>query len=107
MRSNQTTAEKYLWHYLRRKQLGCKFLRQVSIGYFVVDFYCKELALALELDGGIHTKKSVAERDKIRQAIIESENVTFLRFTNDEVFNNTELVLLKIQALCAKLAQSK
>ena len=103
LRHNLTEAEKYLWNFLRRKQLGYKFLRQVSIGYFVVDFYCKELCLAIELDGELHKKKIVNERDRLRQEIIESDNIKFLRFTNEEVFNNTDFVLLKIQEVCSKL----
>jgi imidazole glycerol-phosphate synthase subunit HisF len=105
LRHNTTNAEKFLWRYIRDKQLQVKFLRQVSIGRFVVDFYCKEIGLAIELDGSIHDKKEIKERDKIRQAIIESDNVHFLRFTNEEVFNDTDVVLLKIQKACAELSQ--
>ena len=104
LRREMTVAEKHLWQYLRRKQLGYKFLRQVSIGYFVVDFYCKELALAIEIDGSIHQQKLVLEKDIVRQAIIELDNIKFLRFSNAEVLNDTELVLLKIQKFCADMA---
>ncbi len=106
LRKKMTDAEKYLWHFLRRKQLGYKFLRQVSIGYFVVDFYCKELALAIEVDGAVHNKKNILDRDKIRQEIIETDNIKFLRFTNDEVFNNTKSVILKIQHTCSILSNN-
>lgn len=107
LRHSMTNAEKFLWRYIRDKKLGVKFLRQVSIGHFVVDFYCKEISLAIELDGSIHDKKEFQEKDKIRQAIIESDNVHFLRFTNDEIFNDTDVVLLKIQKTCAELSPSQ
>lgn len=103
LRKNVTNAEKYLWQFIRRKQLGYKFLRQVSIGYYVVDFYCKELAVAIEIDGQIHNQKQVKERDKFRQEIIESDGVLFLRFSNEEVFDNTEEVLLKITKVCQEI----
>lgn len=84
-------------------QLGYKFRRQVSIGYFVVDFYCKELALAIELDGPVHNSIAVKERDSIRQSIVETSGVFFLRLTNDEVLNQTTQTLQIIKSTCEML----
>jgi len=103
LRENPTNTEDFLWQHLRKMQLGFKFRRQVSIGYFVVDFYCKNVNLAIEIDGNIHLQEDVNERDKLRQAIIESDNVVFLRFTNEAVINNLETVLDTIKNKCTEL----
>jgi very-short-patch-repair endonuclease len=77
-------SEAALWERLRGRQLdGLKFRRQHPIGRFVVDFYCTELRLAVELDGGVHSKRDVAERDGWRQALIEQRNMRFLRIAAD------------------------
>ncbi len=103
LRKRETEAEKHLWKHIRNMQLGFKFRRQVSIGFYVVDFYCKTVNLAIELDGEIHNKKEVQEKDRLRQAIIESDNVIFLRFTNNEVMDNIDNVLATIQHNCNRL----
>jgi very-short-patch-repair endonuclease len=103
LRKTETATEEQLWKHLRKMQLGFKFRRQVSIGNFVVDFYCKTVNLAIELDGEIHNTKEAQERDRLRQEIIESKNVIFLRFTNKEVNNNLGNVLATIQHKCNSL----
>ena len=107
LRKEMTEAEEYLWKFLKKQQLGFKFRRQVSIGFFVVDFYCKDINLALELDGNIHDKESVIERDKIRQAIIECNGVYFLRFKNEDIFNNPTKVLETIKNTALSLRYLK
>jgi len=97
LRENATNSEKILWQHLRKMQLGFKFRRQVSIGFFVFDFYCKTVNLAIDVDGGIHNKIDVNERDRIRQEIIESDSVVFLRFTNEEINANLDAVLDEIK----------
>jgi very-short-patch-repair endonuclease len=96
-RKNMPLAETILWSKLRGKNLsGLKFRRQYSIGMFIVDFYCPELRLAVELDGESHFIEGAAERDKTRQAYIESTGITFLRFTNQDVYDRLEGVIGKI-----------
>ncbi len=90
-------AEIILWSKLRGKNLeGLKFRRQYSIGSFVVDFYCPERKLAIEIDGESHYVDGATERDKMRQSIIESAGVSFLRFTNHDVYERLEGVIEKI-----------
>ena len=84
-RKNPTPAEKLLWERLRdRKPGGFKFRRQHPLlGRFVVDFYCPEGRLVIELDGGVHRLR--VEEDRIRQAELERAGYRVLRFGNDEV----------------------
>ncbi|MBN1643388.1 MAG: endonuclease domain-containing protein [Dehalococcoidales bacterium] len=97
-RKEPTKAEEKLWQCLRRKQLsGFKFRRQHPIERFIVDFYCAEVGLAVEIDGPIHQYSK--EEDLVRQAYIESQSFRLLRFSNEDVLNNTDGVLNKIEAV--------
>ncbi len=90
-------AEIILWGRLKSRQLeGCKFRRQYSIENFVVDFYCPELKLAIEIDGNSHYIENARLSDRERQNRIETFGIQFLRFTNIEIYENLEGVLLKI-----------
>jgi very-short-patch-repair endonuclease len=98
LRKNQTSAEELLWKVLKnRKYLGLKFRRQFVIDGFVVDFYCHELELVIELDGDIHKKQR--DYDNFRQSIIQKRKTNFLRFKNQEVLENIGKVLEKIKSL--------
>lgn len=97
LRRNKTKAEFLLWQKLRSKQLGgVKFRSQYGMNRFVIDFYCPELKLAIEIDGDSHFQDGAQEYDWERQAFIESVGIRFLRFTNDEVYGNLEGVLERI-----------
>ncbi len=89
-------AEIILWSKLRNKESGYKFRRQYSVGPYIIDFYCPELKLAIEVDGGSHYNMEAELRDKERQKIVESYGFIFLRFTNKEIYENVEGVLIKI-----------
>jgi len=72
LRRDQTFCEKIVWTYLRdRKTLGCKFRRQYSVDHYIIDFYCPELKLAIELDGSIHDEPDQKEYDAYRQEYLE------------------------------------
>jgi very-short-patch-repair endonuclease len=97
LRKEHTRSEDMLWQALRRKQLeGRKFRRQNPIGAFVVDFYCPEEQLVVEVDGGIHDTQ--IEADKLRQEIIESLGIRFVRVHAEEVENNLPALLNKIRS---------
>jgi very-short-patch-repair endonuclease len=90
-RKNETKAEEKLWNeVLRRKQTGYKFVRQKPIDRFVVDFYCSELSLAIEVDGGSHKKKK--ERDKARDDFLRVCGIKTIRFTNEEILGDIKKV---------------
>lgn len=98
LRQEQTFAEKIVWTHLRNRQLiGYKFRRQYSIDKFIIDFYCPELKLAIEIDGNIHEVKDVKIRDAERQKYIENYNVVFLRITNEELLGNPNKAFQKIE----------
>jgi BirA family biotin operon repressor/biotin-[acetyl-CoA-carboxylase] ligase len=94
LRREATPAERALWVFLARRQLGAKFSRQMPVGPFFADFLCRELGLVLELDGFSHDV--APERDTRRDAWMAREGFTVLRFTNDDVFGNAEGVVTAI-----------
>jgi len=95
MRAKPTGAEKRLWDKLKNKQLGMKFRQQHVISKFIVDFCSIEKALIIEVDGEIHDKQQ--EADEQRTKILEQEGYQIIRFTNDEVLNDIEAVIIKIK----------
>ena len=87
LRKQMTAAEVALWLMIKNKQLdGERFLRQYSIGHFVVDFYCPKHKLAVELDGEGHFTEEAEAYDANRTAYLNSVGVRVLRFENFEVF---------------------
>jgi very-short-patch-repair endonuclease len=97
LRKNMNRSEVILWQHLRgRRILGHKFNRQCPINNYIVDFYCRNLKLAIEVDGPIH--KDQDEEDIFRQKQLESFGVNFLRFSAIEVEQNIQQVLASIEA---------
>jgi very-short-patch-repair endonuclease len=98
LRNNLTPAEAALWELIKNKKLdGRKFRRQHSIGNFILDFYCPEEKLAIELDGEDHYWDEGIKRDKIKTAYIKSHGIEILRFENKLVFKDQEFVLNTIK----------
>jgi len=91
LRHNQTKAEKVLWCELRSKRLGVRFRRQFQIGRYIVDFYCHELRLIVELDGPIHEHQTVA--DSKREAHLTQVGNHVVRYLNDEVLFDRDSVM--------------
>jgi very-short-patch-repair endonuclease len=103
-----TDAEQLLWYCLRRKQLGgFRFRRQHPFERFVLDFYCCEVKLAIELDGGQHNEPDAKARDKERSEFLAGHDIQVLRFWNNEVFTNLEGVLEKIYGVLMENAALK
>ena len=98
LRQESTEAEKLMWAELRNKKLnGLKFRRQHPLDKFIVDFYCNERKLVIELDGGVHDEKINKEYDESRTAMLAGLNIIVLRFKNEEVINDMQGVLKKIR----------
>ena len=91
LRKNSTLSEVLLWKQIKGKALGYEFHRQVPIDQFIVDFYCHELLLAIEIDGSSHNDKF--EYDKERQFKLENLGVEFIRFNDSDVKQNMAAVL--------------
>ena len=97
LRNNMTDAEKVIWKELKnRRVFKTKFRRQHPIDIFIVDFYCHEFKLAIEIDGEIHLDKEIAEYDDGRTHDLEELGIKILRFTNNKVFNDINYVLKEI-----------
>jgi very-short-patch-repair endonuclease len=98
MRHEPTAAEDALWQRLRnRKVCDSKFRRQHSIERFIVDFFCEDHRLVIEVDGSIHDY--TVEEDAIRQAYLESLGYRVIRFGNDEVFQTIDAVIEQVRGL--------
>ena len=98
LRTHPTPAEMLLWNKLQHKQLGFWFKRQVSIGKFIVDFYCPKKHLVIELDGVQHKNNDQSFYDTSRTIYLNSLNFKVIRFWNYEVINNPDKVLEKIKS---------
>jgi very-short-patch-repair endonuclease len=89
-----TDAELRLWYTLRRHGLnGYKFRRQHPVGPYILDFYCPQAGLVIEVDGGQHFEPALATRDAARTRYLERTGLRVLRFTNLEVLQQTDAVL--------------
>ena len=97
LRKNQTDAEQLIWHLLRdRRFCGYKFRRQYHLGGYILDFYCHEAVLAIELDGAGHNEDNQQLYDVERSKALEAANVSVIRFWNNDVLNSLENVLEEI-----------
>jgi very-short-patch-repair endonuclease len=98
LRKNMTFSEVLLWNELKQKKmLGYDFDRQRPIDNYIVDFYCKDLMLAIEIDGISHDVEEIIENDEKRQKRLEEMGVNFLRFDDREVRKSMDNVLRTIE----------
>jgi len=98
LRSKMTKAERILWDALRNNKLkGYKFRRQHPMSNYIADFYCHQAKLVIEVDGSIHHKPENKEYDEDRTNEIEKFGINVIRFTNDEIINYLDKVLLQIE----------
>jgi very-short-patch-repair endonuclease len=97
LRKSLTTAEAFLWKELKGKKLdGRKFRRQHGIGNYIVDFYCAQESLIIELDGEVHNNTIAIEKDDKRTSFLNKNGFTVLRFENRMVFDHMPSVLQEI-----------
>ncbi|MFL6803362.1 MAG: endonuclease domain-containing protein, partial [Xanthobacteraceae bacterium] len=105
LRHDSTVVERRLWYRLRSGQIdGHRFRRQHPAGPYVLDFYCPELRLAIELDGGQHSFAAALGRDQRRDAWLAARGVVVLRFWNSDVIENMTGVLEKIAIVASELS---
>ncbi|MEN4982780.1 endonuclease domain-containing protein [Acinetobacter modestus] len=104
MRTNATDAEHLIWQLLRAKRfMNLKFRRQHVIAPYIVDFYCHELGLVIELDGGQHGTDEAIEYDTERTKFLEALDLKVVRYWNHDVLKNTESVLSNLWNICFHL----
>jgi len=100
LRRDMTAAENEFWSIVRNRKLcGLKFRRQQVIDGFIVDFFCDEHGLIIEIDGGVHQNEEQYKYDKERDKVITLRNLRILRFSNDDVFNNKEMIVERIKGM--------
>jgi len=105
LRQNSTLAEILLWKNIKGKALGYEFHRQVPIGEFIVDFYCHELKLVIEIDGYTHDYNFI--NDLNRQKILESLGIMLIRFTDDDIKKFLNDVLRSIEIVILEIEKNK
>ena len=103
LRNSMTAAECVLWQSLKGRQLlGRKFRRQISIGRYIVDFYCPEARVVIELDGQSHFSVTMDHYEAERRKYLEQEGLKVIRFENKELYDNLEGVIETIKQALQK-----
>jgi very-short-patch-repair endonuclease len=100
MRRHPTDAEAILWEVLRDKHLGYQFRRQITVYGYIADFWCAALRIVIEVDGSAHHSEEVRARDVDRDYAMRRNEISVLRFQNEEVFNALEMVVADIRREC-------
>ncbi len=100
LRAEANGAEKILWKYLRRNQLGYKFRRQFSINSVVVDFCSEQLKLVIELDGWTHDFEKTQFKDVRKQKMLEENGYKVVRFTNEQIYGDVGVIVDGIKKIC-------
>ena len=95
LRREMTPAEKILWQELRANKLGVHFRRQQVVQGFIVDFYCHQASLVVEVDGDIHDLQK--EEDERREKVLSALGLRIVRFGNDEVIRELSAVVGRIR----------
>jgi cyclase len=106
LRMDMTATEKIIWDRVCKNQLNARIRRQHPVWKFIADFYCHEVKLVIEIDGGIHLRSENKEYDISREIILKEFKIEILRFTNDEVINKPDLVIEKIKRTIEALKQN-
>ncbi|MCX6301248.1 MAG: endonuclease domain-containing protein [Bacteroidia bacterium] len=105
MRKNSTEAENILWKSLKKFRIkGYIFRRQHPIDIFIADFYCHKIKLVIEVDGEVHDNIQAQEYDDGRSGEIERYGIKVIRFKNEEIINNQELIIQKIRSIITEIS---
>ena len=97
LRNNVTNEEMILWGMVKHKFPTIKFRRQHPVSNYIADFYCHSQKLIIEIDGSIHNIEEVKQNDEQRQKYLEDLGLRIIRFTNNEIRNNLEIVIQAIE----------
>ncbi len=106
LRQKTTPAEAALWIKIKARQLlNYKFRQQHPIGNYIADFYCHQLKLVIEVDGGYHFTNEQIEKDKFRDTQMINNHLHVLRLTNEEVMDNIDTTLEKIKLVIREIEE--
>jgi very-short-patch-repair endonuclease len=98
LRKNMTLAEKSIWERVSKNQLGLKIRRQHPIWKYIADFYCHKLKLVMEIDGDIHLRPENKVYDINREITLQEFGIEIIRFTNDQVLKEPDIVIQEIKS---------
>jgi len=108
LRNNSTLSEVLLWNKIKSSAInGYQFNRQKPLDRYIVDFYCKELKLVIEIDGSSHNHHEAYLSDEKRQSILEGMDLKFLRFHDIDVKRNMDNVIRSIEAFIRDFENNK
>ena len=106
LRTNGTKEETMMWKVLKNRQVsGVRFRRQFSVGAYILDFYCPELKLCIELDGAGHYNSEGLRHDYVRDKYLSELGIRVLRFENLAVLKMQPVMLAEIEAVIAELRE--
>ncbi len=107
LRKNQTFAEQKIWSLVKGRRFhNLKFKRQHGIGPFIIDFFCAEKKLVIEVDGDIHAIELEKIKDLQREKYLQSLGLIILRYNNNDILNNLEGVLLDLEKVIQQVSTS-
>jgi very-short-patch-repair endonuclease len=107
LRKKMTKAEEIIWEKVCKNQLGVRIRRQHPVWKFIADFYCHEVKLIIEIDGGIHLTSENKEYDISRNITLNEFGIQIIRFTNDQVINEIDKVIEEIRRVIETLKLKK
>ena len=96
-RKEMTESERVLWEALRKLNCGYHFRRQHPIGDYITDFICLKKKLVIEVDGGYHSEPMQQQNDQMRTEYLENKGYTVIRFKNEEINNDRDMVIMRIK----------
>lgn len=106
LRTNGTMEEAMMWKVLKNRQVsGVRFRRQFSVGAYILDFYCPELKLCIEIDGAGHYSNEGLRHDYVRDKYLSELGIRVLRFENRAVLKMQPVILAEIEAVIAELRE--
>ncbi len=107
LRNEPTASEIIFWSLLKQYFSNFRFKRQHPISQYIADFYCHKLKLVVEIDGNIHLTEEAKNNDKLRDEFMQSLDLKIVRFTNEEVCKNGELVVQHLKDIIESITLNK
>ena len=107
LRKNMTEAEKIVWERLSKNKLDVRVRRQHPFNKYIADYYCHELKLVIEIDGGIHLSKENRQYDISRDITLNEFGIQIIRFTNDQVINDIDQIIEELKRKIEELKQKQ